>query len=39
MLPGDDDFKEIDFDYITYVNEDNENLPMLRKIINDLGQE
>ena len=34
-----DDFKEIDFDYITYVNEDNENLPMLRKIINDLGQE
>ncbi len=34
-----EDFKDLDFDYVLYVNEDDSNLDKLREIINDFGQE
>lgn len=34
-----DDFKDIDFDHVIYINEDDSNLDKLREIINDFGQE
>ena len=34
-----EDFKELDFDYVLYFNEDDSNLDKLREIINDFGQE
>lgn len=33
------DFQDLDFEYVTYNNETSDNLPNLRKIINDFGQE
>lgn len=32
------DFADIDFEYLVYNNESNDNLPELRKIINNIGQ-
>lgn len=32
------DFADIDFEYTVYNNESNDNLPELRKIINNIGQ-
>jgi guanylate kinase len=34
-----EDFKDLDFDYVLYFNEDDSNLDKLREIINDFGQE
>jgi guanylate kinase len=34
-----EDFKNLDFDYVLYFNEDDSNLDKLRQIINDFGQE